>query len=219
MGKLCESKGTPKGLIADYMKHLKLHHNYSSLKMQYQQDEFPLLSGPRQLSDGFGHMVEKADEDEEMRPNSQDDPKDIRIAELQAQLSDHNVVRQKLIETNAKLDALKKENRARTCDLPLDFFDYDEEKDEVHAVDEMQFDKFVDSKCKATQDREAYKDNLKNKILEQVKQTERRKRGLSISSAVSIAFSDESGRIRQRSGSDGGGDSKHSRLLPNQTTA
>ena len=175
MGKLCEGKGTPKGLIGDYMKHLKLHHNYSSLKMQYQQDEFPLLSGPRQLSDGFGHMVEKVDDDEEMRPENDDssqlDSKNARIAELEAQLSDHNVVRQKLTETKSKLDALRKENRVKTCDLPQDYFSYDEEKDEVCAVDQAGFDKFIDLKCKTRQDKETYKADMKNKILEQVKQS------------------------------------------------
>ena len=54
MGKICEKKETPKGLISDYMKHLKLHHNYTSLKMKFQQEEYPLLSGPRKLGDGFG---------------------------------------------------------------------------------------------------------------------------------------------------------------------
>ena len=139
MGKLCES------LIGDYMKHLKLHHNYTSLKMQYQQEKFPLLSGPRQQSDGFGHMVEKVDEEEEMRPGgelSQGDSKDARIAHLETQLSDHNVVRQKLTETKAKLYAIRKETRAKTCDLPQDFFNYDEAKDEVCGVDETKCDHF-----------------------------------------------------------------------------
>ena len=103
--------------------------------MQYQQDEFLLSSGLRQLPDGFGHRVEKVDDDEEMRPKNNDsshlDSKTARIVVLEAQLSDHNVVRQKLTETKAKLDALRKENRVKTYDLPQDYFRYDEEKDEV----------------------------------------------------------------------------------------
>ena len=40
VGKVCEKIGTPRGLIGDYMKHLKLQHGYISLKMKYQQQEF-----------------------------------------------------------------------------------------------------------------------------------------------------------------------------------
>ena len=73
------------------MKHLKLHHNYSSLKMKYQLEEYPLLSSSRQLSDGFGHMVEKEDEEEQPTNHDTEDAsqlesKNSRIAELEAQL-------------------------------------------------------------------------------------------------------------------------------------
>ena len=54
--------------------------------------------------------------------------------------------------------------------------------------------------------------NSKNKMLEQVKQSERRKRGLSVSSSVSLANSETSSRRRARSDeSDGGGDAKLSK--------
>ena len=78
VGKLCEKKGTPRGMISDYMKHLKLHHNYSSLKMKYLQEEFPLLDSPRQLDDGFGHMVEK-DEDDESRLVNQGESNNLEL--------------------------------------------------------------------------------------------------------------------------------------------
>ena len=51
------------------MKHLKLHHNYMSMKMKYHEMEFPSLSnqlsGNGQVRDGFGHIVEveKGDDD------------------------------------------------------------------------------------------------------------------------------------------------------------
>ena len=63
---------------------------------------------------------------------------------------------------------------------------------------------------------------MKNKMLEQVKQTERRKRGLSVCSVTSFAYSDTSSKskVRPRSiESDTGGDAKHSRVSLNQITA
>jgi hypothetical protein len=100
MEKLCEKKGNPKGMIADYMKLLKLHHNYSSLKMKYQQEEYPFLTRPTNLGDGFGHMIEKEEEDEIVLDNTEDannsqlDAKNLRIAELEAQISDQNLLKQ-----------------------------------------------------------------------------------------------------------------------------
>ena len=150
MGKLCEKKGTAKGMIADYMKHLKLHHNYSSLKMKYQQEEYPFLTRPQNLGDGFGHMIEKEEEDEIVLDNTEDannsqlDAKNLRIAELEAQISDQNLLKQKLTETRARLEQVSK---AKTCDIPRDFFEYDEATDEVKTIDEAAFDQFVDKKC------------------------------------------------------------------------
>ena len=106
---------------------------------------------------------------------------------------------------------MKRDTWAKTCDLPQDFFVYNDETDEVKAVDETEFDKFVDKKCGARQNREKGKDGIKNKMLDQVKQTERRRRGLSISSVASLALSESSHRTRHRSDdSDGGGDAQQS---------
>ena len=44
VGKVCFRMGTPRGLMADYMKHLKLQHNYMSMKMKFHEQEFPSLS-------------------------------------------------------------------------------------------------------------------------------------------------------------------------------
>ena len=124
----------------------------------------------------------------------------------------HNDLKQKLTETKARLDQLK---RSKACVIPQDFFEYNAVTDVVQAKDETEFDKFVDKKVRATQDREIRKSELKNKMLEQVKQSERRKRGLSVSSVVSLAFSDASSRRRGRSDdSDGGVDAKHSKCSP-----
>ena len=59
MGRMCENKGTTRGMMADYMNHLKYQHNYMSLKQKYQMEEYPLLGGRKHLNDGFGHIVEQ----------------------------------------------------------------------------------------------------------------------------------------------------------------
>ena len=212
IGKICEKRDTPKGMISDYMKHLKLHHNYTSLKMKYQQEEFPLLAGPRKLGDGFGHMVENDDTEEVAEVQGVDNsPKDARIAQLESQLSDQNQLRQQLTEAKARLGISK------TLVVPLDFFEYEEETDQVITINQTGFEKFIDERCTSRRDRENKKADLKNKLLEQVRQIERKKRGKSISSIASFAWSDSSAKVRARSvEGDGGGDQKHSRVSPSQ---
>ena len=61
-GKYCKEKKTRRGEISDYMRHLKVSHNYISLKMKY-KEEFPQLNSQKPLNDGFGHMEEVLDED------------------------------------------------------------------------------------------------------------------------------------------------------------
>ena len=114
------------------MKHLKLHHNYSSLKMKYMQEEFPLLAATKSLGDGFGHMVEK-DEEEEPVSNPGEttllESQNEQIAALQAQLSDQNEIKQKLTEARARIDQLKRDKWVKTCDIPKEFFEYNDETD------------------------------------------------------------------------------------------
>ena len=180
--------------------------------MQYQQQEYPLLTCPRQLGDGFGHMVENQEVEDEMMENNaeQIDEKDARIAQLETQLSDQNLLKQQLTEAKARLHI------ARTSVMiPQHFFEYIEGTDDVKTIDEAGFDNFIDTNCKATKDREKKKLELKNKLLDQVRQVERRKRGLSISSMGSISASESSNRVRQRSeedGTEGGGVHKQIRV-------
>ena len=180
--------------------------------MQYQQQEYPLLGCPRQLGDGFGHMIENQDLDDEIVATTaeQKDRKDERIAQLESQLSDQNLLRQQLTEAKARL------NIARTSVMiPQHFFEYIEETDAVKTIDEAGFDDFIETNCKASKDREKKKLELKNKLLDQVRQVERRKRGLSISSMGSISVSESSNRVRQRSeegDTDGGGVQKQIRI-------
>ena len=219
MGKICVEKQTPKGMISDYMKHLKLHHNYTSLKMKFQQEEYPLLSAPRKLGDGFGHMVENDTAEDEIDLPNNDQNIDLaqsnaRIVELESQLSDQNLLKQQLTETKARLAA-----NTKTFDVPQHFFEYIAESDEVKTVNEPEFEKFVDGKCKVGKDRDMKKAELKHKVLDHVRQVERRRRGLSISSAASIAWSDSSSRVRPRSveSDGGGGDPKQSRISLSQS--
>ena len=72
--------------------------------------------------------------------------------------------------------------------------------------DEAGFDNFVDSKCTAQPqvDRDSRKDILRNKMLHQVKQIERRKRNLSTGSLISLdSPSRRRGRSTESTGRDG----------------
>ena len=69
------------------------------------------MSSTKQLGDGFGHMVEKEEDDEPVQANADDtnilESQKVRITELEAQLSDQNELRQHLTETKARLEVLK----------------------------------------------------------------------------------------------------------------
>ena len=189
VGKVCYKIGTARGLMADYMKHLFLHHSYMSLKMKYSQVQFPLLGSKGHASDGFGHIVEVEKGLDDTEPAS-DDPSTStrdanRIADLEAELS---VTRDKLDKARAP--------KVIAFDVPQELFDYDESSDEIFVKDEAGFDSFVDLKCTAQVDRDLRKDQLRNKMLHQVKQIERRKRNLSTGSLTSL---DSPSRRRGRS--------------------
>ena len=176
--------------------------------MIYHQTEFPSLGG--QTGDGFKHMVEADKDNEELQEASSslekdesEKLKDIKITELEAQLA----------ETRTKLEMAKS---TKSCDIPQQLFDYDVDKDEVIIKDNEGFEKFVDDKCTARQGRDRRKIELKNKMLGQVREFERRKRDLSTDS-ICLSFSGSPSRVRLRSGSDGeGADSKQSKLCKGQ---
>ena len=95
---MCRERKTRRGEIADYMRHLKLQHNYVSLKMKF-REEFPQLDSGR-LQDGFKHMVEFTDEspekaDDDVLGNiTEETGKDEMILSLQRQLSEANQARE-----------------------------------------------------------------------------------------------------------------------------
>ena len=91
VGKVCLTMGTPRGLMAEYMQHLKLQHNYMSLKMKYFELEFPSLDAKGRVKDGFGHMIEPETDVEVVESvidNDQLKLKNEKIAELESQLKE-----------------------------------------------------------------------------------------------------------------------------------
>ena len=64
-GRYCKELKTKRGEISDYMRHLKVHHNYISLKMKF-KEEFPQLNSNKALNNGFGHMKEALDDEHDL---------------------------------------------------------------------------------------------------------------------------------------------------------
>ena len=123
MGKVCEKMGTPRGLITDYMQHLKIQHGYISLKMRYQQEEFPELQGKTHLSDGFAHMVEAEETKAELEKTV-------------ANEEDTNELYKELMETKSKLASAEKKlsfadlklNQVAKLTIATSHLKYDEKK-------------------------------------------------------------------------------------------
>ena len=161
-GKVCSSMNTPRGKLADYMKYLKISHNYLSLKMKYKQQlesDFPALGKQPSEFDEFGHIVEDDDDDEE-----------VSEASIQQVQVDPTVDSQ--LEIN-----------------PGDF-DYDAEKDEIIPKDHEAFNKFVEThptvnKLKRDKTRDEKVASLKEKVLETLKVHEKKKRDISCESVQS----------------------------------
>ena len=56
-GKACDLMNVPRGKMSDYMQHLKIKIGYTSLKLQYQEQqsrEFPKLGGFSQVMNSMG---------------------------------------------------------------------------------------------------------------------------------------------------------------------
>ena len=178
VGKVCEKKGTPRGLIGDYMQHIKLQHGYVSIKMKYQQEEFPQLRGIVPQSDGFAHMVEKMDQE-----NTEDDILDETV------VSDTNALYKELMLTKSKLASAEKKlsfadpevNKVANLTIAANHLDYNETEDTLTVRNEVEFNKLVEEHCQAKNNRPKKIQALKNKVLAQVKVIERRQSGISIS--------------------------------------
>ena len=180
VGKVCEKMGTPRGLIADYMQHLKIQHGYVSLKMRYQQEEFPELQGKAHLSDGFAHMVETEETEAELEKTV-------------ANEEDTNELYKELMQTKSKLASAEKKlsfadpelNKVAKLTIAASHLKYDEQKDILTVENEAAFTKLVEEHFKGQSKKPKKIQGLKNKVLAHVKVLERRERGLSVSSSGS----------------------------------
>ena len=135
VGRVCYKMGTARGEMKDYMKHLYIKHNYMSMKMKFNQIQFPELGSKNHENDGFWHILEPEEPTEDVVTEDKPSEAAEKIAELEAELA----------KTKAKLNA--KPRFLRTFDIPQDLFDYDEARDEIFVRDEEEFASFVESKC------------------------------------------------------------------------
>ena len=187
-GKACYSMNTPRGKIADYMKYLKISHNYLSLKMQFKQKQeldFPALGKKITEDDGFGHMVEE---------------ECLELDEVAAPIDQGDLLKGNILEVN-----------------PEDF-EYDDVQDKMVPKDKEAFEKLVEmhptvNKLKRDTNRDQKVSNLKEKVLATLKVNERRKRDWSCESVKSGCSgwgsgaagnersnsTDSRGRVRERS--------------------
>ena len=134
-----------------------------SLKQKYPLEEFPLLGGRKHLNDGFGHIVEEREEKEDDLDATvvDNNDKDARIAALEAQLSDHNHVKEQLIQVKSKLDSVRKRTKPdpeadKVVKLVIqsEALEYDPANDKVVTKNEEVLNRLVDENCKSKDDRE-----------------------------------------------------------------
>ena len=217
-GKLCKEKRTRRGEIGDYMRHLKLHHNYTSLKMKF-REEFPQLS--TNIQDGFGHMKEASDEelvgesDQIQALNDNESPADKNtILLLQKQLSEANLARENQVHEIAKLKAsvTKHEelmlvginkSKGGQINIRTDNFLYDEDSDTLKVLDAEALDKELEQYCtNPGKERGKKISEMRSRVLSQVKGIEREKRGRNSSVCSVRSIYSGIGTVRRRSESD-----------------
>ena len=216
-GKLCKEKNTKRGEIADYMRHLKVQHNCTSLKMKF-REEFPQLTNVSH-HDGFGHMKEACESEpggglvghEEGAVGQHDTVQDDIILGLQKQLSEANSAREHQLHEIAKLKAsltkqeesmavLLNKNKGSEINIRADNFEYDEESDTLKVLDEEAFDKELEKYCTTPgKDREKKLGQLRRRVLSQVKGIERGKRGRNSSICSERSIYSGVGTVRKRS--------------------
>ena len=101
-GRACEGLKTQRGKISEYMKYLRVRQGYTSMKMEYMQTQFPALGGQQDTDNGFGHMVEA---EAETQAEFDDPDTDGGNQVSQKHQSDLNVLKQQLLEAEAKVRA------------------------------------------------------------------------------------------------------------------
>ena len=202
------------------MKYLKERFNYTSLKMQYLEEQFPAL-GAGKRKDGFGDIVEQDVADE---------------GEVDDSLSDLNALKEELTQTKAKLkveqniairatkklEHVEKVASQRIVEsmpgtnfeddtnhltmllatvLQHEDFEYDAENDTVEPKSSSEFLRKIEDHCKDIPDKEAKLSIVRNKVLEKMKRTVRRDRRLSTSGSVCSESSMPGSRAGSRAGS------------------
>ena len=186
VGKMCKDKGTKRGAIADYMRHLMLQHNYRSLKLQHQH-EYPTLGSSS--NDGFGHMLEREKEtNEEDTATVTSDSESVnkeKITLLEQQLSEANAARQQQVMEIAKLkanyeaEAVKidlNKSEAGSITVRATNFEYDEENDTLKVIDAEELNRELENHCTADTNRGRKIEQMRNRVLSQLKGIERKRR-------------------------------------------
>ena len=239
-GRACESMKTQRGKISDYMRYLKEKHGYTSLKMEYNQMQYPALGSQGNADHGFGHMVETEEVEMETIDN--------QISSKH--MSDLNALQQKLLESEAKVKAEQSQARVALKKLehvekvatqrlvesmPLTIFDddsnhltmllatvlkhddfeYDTDTDKVEPRSASDFLKKIEDNCGDIPDKDAKLASIRNKVLDKMKRTLKRERRLSTSGSVCSNMSFSSSRTRPRSESENNDDqisAKHSKM-------
>ena len=210
-GKLCKEKKTRRGEIADYMRHLRIHHNYVSLKIKY-KEEFPQLDLDTH-HDGFEHMRELPEESNHIDDKENPDDKAV-IVQIQKKLSEANLAREQGVHEIAKLKAsiVKQEhsmvvgmNKSKSGEINIraDNFEYDPENDTLKVLDEAQLKLELEGYCTATDKNKEKKINeMRRRVLSQVKGIEREKRGRRSSICSVKSVNSGFGTVRKRSEDD-----------------
>ena len=214
-GKLCKERKTRRGEIGDYMRHLKIQHNYTSLKIKF-KEEFPHLASNMHQIDGFGHMKEDDEEHEVVEETTVENDDEVlndknTILDLQKQLSEANLVRDNQIHEIAKLKAsiskqeesmevLLNRGKGGQIDIRADNFEYDEDSDTLIVLDEAALDQELERYCTTPgQDREKKMTQLRRRVLSQVKGIERSKHGRRSSVCSERSIYSGVGTVRKRS--------------------
>ena len=198
------------------MRHLKVSHNYISLKMKY-KEEFPQLNSQKLLNDGFGHMEEVLDEDvdnidAEHKTLNDTRPEDNeKILQLQQQPSEANLAREQQVHEIAKLKAsitkqqkslkigINKSNSGQ-INIRADNFVYDEDSDTIKVLDYDTLDKELEQHCTSQEkDRETKISQMRSRVLSQVKGIERARRGRNPSVCSVRSVNSGVGTVRGRS--------------------
>ena len=194
------------------MRHLKIHHKYTSLKMKF-KEEFPQLSTSTKHNDGFEHMKEGAEDDVAeiggITGNTSED-RDM-ILSLQKQISEANLAREQQVHEIARLKAsISKQEESMKVDMNksvsgqinirADNFEYDEHSDTLRVLDAVALDRELELHCTAPdKDKEKKIVEMRRRVLSQVKGIERVKRGRNSSVCSVRSIYSGVGTVRARS--------------------